>query len=106
MRASILPHVFAFLLTLTAPCYASPAPPPDCEGDGCSAVAVTFDEARGQYRVQNNSTDAWVRVTASNSAASAEVCVAPGKSDHLPLKSIVGIYRAARGSSCGGGSGT
>jgi hypothetical protein len=83
------------------------APPPmsDCEGDGCTAVAVTFDEAKGQYRVRNNSADAWVRVTASNMSASAEVCVAPGKSDYLSLKSIVGAYKADRGSSCGGAGG-
>lgn len=78
----------------------------DCEGTACVQVAVTFDEAKGQYRVQNNSADARVRVTASNRAASAEVCVAPGKSEHLSLKSIVGAYRADYDASCGGGSGT
>jgi phage baseplate assembly protein gpV len=77
-----------------------------CEGDACTSVSVTFDEAKGQYRVQNNASDAWVRVTASNMAASANVCVAPGKADYLPLKSIVGAYRAERGASCGGGNGT
>lgn len=107
MYASILPHVFACLLAFIAPNATRPAPPAaDCEGDGCAAVALTFDEAKGQYRVRNDSPDAWVRVTASNRADSANVCVAPGKSDYLPLKSIVGAYRAERGSSCGGGSGT
>jgi phage baseplate assembly protein gpV len=107
MHAFPLPLAFTCLLALTAPYAARPAPLVlDCEGDGCSAVAVTYDEAKGQYRVQNNSADAWVRVTASNMAASANVCVAPGKTDHLPLKSIVGTYRADRGSSCGGGGGT
>jgi hypothetical protein len=99
--------LFACLLTVIAPYPAGYTPPAaECEGDGCSAVALTFDEAKGQYLVRNNSSDAWVRVTASNSASSAEVCVAPGKADYLPLKSITGSYRAARGSSCGGGSGT
>lgn len=106
MRASILPPVFACLLAFTASPAVVPAPPPDCEGDGCQHVAVTFDETKGQYRAQNNSADAWVRVTASNMASSASVCVAPGKADYLPLKSIVGAYKAERGSSCGGGSGT
>jgi phage baseplate assembly protein gpV len=107
MRTSILSPVFACLLTFIAPYATSTArPPSDCEGDGCAAVAVTYDEAKGQYRVQNNSSDAWVRVTASNMAASASVCVAPGKADLLPLKSIVGSYRAERGTSCGGGGGT
>lgn len=84
------------------------APPPvlECEGDGCAAVVLTFDEAKGQYRARNNSPDAWVRVTASNLASSAEVCVALGKAEHLPLKSIVGAYKAVYGSACGGGGGT
>lgn len=82
------------------------APPPECEGDGCPSVSLTFDEVKGQYRAQNNSADAWVRVRASNQAAAAEVCVAPGKADYLPLKSIVGAYKAVYGSSCGGGNGT
>ncbi|HEX8686505.1 MAG TPA: hypothetical protein VF654_08385 [Pyrinomonadaceae bacterium] len=69
-------------------------------------MVVTFDEAKGQYRVRNNSADAWVRVTASNMAASAEVCVGPGKTGHLSLKGIVGAYKAGYDSSCGGGSGT
>lgn len=107
MHASLLPLAFSCLLALTAPYSAHTSPlVPECEGDGCSAVAVTYDEAKGFYRVQNSSTDVWVRVTASNMAASANVCVAPGKTDHLPLKSIVGTYRADRGSSCGGGAGT
>jgi hypothetical protein len=84
------------------------ATPPalECEGDGCAAVALTFDEAKGQYRAQNNSTDAWVRVTASNMASSAEVCVAPGKAGYLSLKSMVGAYKAGYDASCGGGGGT
>jgi hypothetical protein len=107
MRASILPHVFACLLAFIAPYALSPAPPAaDCSGDGCAQVSITFDEGKGQYRAQNNSADSWVRVTASNSADSATVCVAPNKSDYLPLKSIAGTYRAERGTSCGGGSGT
>lgn len=107
MRALILSTAFACLFVLVAPHAASPVTaPPDCEGDGCAVVSLSFDEAKGQYRAQNNSADAWVRVTASNMAASADVCVAPGKADYLPLKSIVGAYRAERGSSCGGGGGT
>ena len=67
----------------------------ECQGDACAAVALTFDEAKQQYRVQNNSTDRWVKVEASNLAASAPACAAPGKTVPLPLKSIVGSYRAA-----------
>lgn len=66
----------------------------DCEGDACAQVSVTFDEARQQYRAQNNSTTKWVRVSASNRASAASACVAPGKAADLPLQTIVGAYRA------------
>ncbi len=66
----------------------------ECEGDACAQVTLTFDEQRQQYRAQNNSADRWARVTASNMASSASVCLAPGKSDSLALKSVVGHYRA------------
>jgi hypothetical protein len=106
-RLAVLAALMALTLSGQTGALGRVAPPPaiDCEGDGCSAVALTYDEAKGQYRVQNNSTDAWVRVSASNQAAAAEVCVAPGKTEHLPLKSIVGAYKAAYGSSCGGAGG-
>lgn len=66
----------------------------ECEGGACSHVTMTFDESKEQYRVQNNSADRWVKVAASNVAAFASVCVGPGKAEHLPLKSILGAYRA------------
>lgn len=66
----------------------------ECEGDACSQVTLTYDDAKGEYRAQNNSTDHWTRVSASNAAASSTTCLAPGKSDSLPLKSVVGPYRA------------
>lgn len=66
----------------------------ECEGAACQQVALTFDEAKQQYRVQNNSADRWVRVSAANVAASAYACVGPGKSEYLPLRSISGSYRA------------
>ena len=76
--------------------HARTAPPAfeECEGDACREVAVAFDESRQQYRVHNNSTDRWVRVMASNRAASASACLAPGKDVYLTLKSIAGTYRA------------
>lgn len=67
----------------------------ECEGDACAEVSVTFDEARQQYRAQNNSADRWARVTASNMASSASACLAPGREAYLPLKSISGGYHAA-----------
>jgi hypothetical protein len=67
----------------------------ECEGDACSQVAVTIDESKQQYRAVNNSADRWARVTASNMAASASVCLAPGEDAYLPLKSISGAYHAA-----------
>jgi hypothetical protein len=76
----------------------SPSSPPvatECEGDACSQVTVTFEESKQQYRAVNNSADRWARVTASNEAASAGACLAPGKDAYLPLKSIAGPYHAA-----------
>lgn len=66
----------------------------ECEGDACSQVTVTFDESKEQYRAVNNSAERWTRVTASNMAASASACLAPGKDGYLPLKSIAGTYHA------------
>jgi hypothetical protein len=66
----------------------------NCEGDACSQVTFTFDDAKQQYHAQNNSTDRWARVTGSNLAATASACLAPGKDTYLPLKSINGSYRA------------
>jgi len=66
----------------------------ECEGDACSQVSVTFDESRQQYKAVNNSSDRWAQVTASNMAASASACLAPGKEAYLPLKSITGAYGA------------
>jgi hypothetical protein len=76
------------------PVLATAAAVTDCEGDACSQVTVTFDESRQQYRAQNNSADHWARVTASNMAASASACLAPGRDAYLPLKSIAGAYHA------------
>lgn len=67
----------------------------DCEGDACSQVTLVFDDAKQQYRAQNNSADRWTKVSASNVAASASACLAPGAGDYLPLKTIVGPYQAA-----------
>lgn len=66
----------------------------ECEGDGCTHVAITWDEAKQQYKVQNNSADRWVKVDASNLAASASLCLGPTKTDHLSLTTVVGAFRA------------
>jgi hypothetical protein len=39
----------------------------DCEGNACAQVTLTFDDAKQQYKVQNNSNQL-VRVEASNLA--------------------------------------
>ena len=65
----------------------------DCEGNACAQVTLTYDEAKEQYKVQNNS-DRPVRVEASDWAGGSSVRVAAGKTDHLPMKSFVGPYRA------------
>lgn len=79
----------------------------DCEGDACSQVMLVFDDAKQQYRAQNNSADRWAKVSASNVAASASACLAPGTSSYLPLKSVVGSYSASFADvKCGAGPGT
>jgi hypothetical protein len=98
------------LFCVLAACYAAgtsaaPAGPPapaECEGDACAAVTLTFDEARQQYRAQNNSPERWAQVSASNLSASAAACLPPGKGSYLPLKSVVAPYRAEyAGVKCG-----
>lgn len=94
-------RTFALALCLTAALgqrnvpAATAASAADCEGAACAQVTLTFDDARQQYRAQNNSADHWVRVDASNLAGSAGACLAPGKVEYVSLKSIVGAYRAA-----------
>lgn len=110
MRRPITPARLILLLALALPFIAGPhyatavahPPPPtpatafsDCEGDACSSVTLTFDEEKQQYRVQNNSADRWVKVSASNLAAATSACVAPGRDEYLPLKSVVAPYKAA-----------
>ena len=73
----------------------------DCEGDACGQVTVTWDDSKQQYKVQNSSTDKSIRVGAANLAATASVCVPPGKTDYLFLKSIVGAYHATYQQTCG-----
>jgi hypothetical protein len=65
----------------------------DCEGNACSHVTLTFDEAKQQYKVQNSSNQL-VRVEASNLAGGNRILVEAGKEAYLPMKSIVGSYRA------------
>jgi hypothetical protein len=88
--------LLAFLLftALTLVRHASAAAATDCEGDACSSVTLAFDDTKQQYRAQNNSTDRWAKVTASNVASSASACLGPGESEYLPLKSYVAPYRA------------
>lgn len=69
--------------------------PAECQGDACSQVTLTQDEAGQKFTARNNSSDRWVRISASNLAAYAGVCLAPGKEGALNLKSIVGSYSAS-----------
>lgn len=71
----------------------APTPALECEGAACAQVVLTFDEARQQYKVQNDASRA-VIVEGANLVATARVRVGAGQSDYLPLKSIVGAYRA------------
>lgn len=95
---------YPFVLTLTlllTSVYTSAAPgrafaraSDECEGAACAQLSLTFDEAKQQYRARNNSSERWVRVAASNLAAASTACLAPGKDEYLPLKSIVGSFTA------------
>lgn len=98
-RLSTFAPTFLFLILpialLVAPgLFSAHAAAEECEGAACAQITVTFDEAKQQFLVRNNSSDRWVRVGASNLAASAVACLPPSKDDYLSLKSIVGPYRA------------
>jgi len=100
MRHATRLPIAAYLLALAlfstpfAARHATAAPAADCEGDACSSVTFSFDDAKQQYRALNNSADRWVKVSASNLAAAATACLAPSKDGYLPLKGVVGSYRA------------
>ena len=95
-RLPIAAHLLALALFFAPPAarHAKAAPAVDCEGDACSSVTFGFDDSKQQYRALNNSADRWVKVSASNLAAAASACLAPGKDGYLPLKGVVGAYRA------------
>jgi hypothetical protein len=65
----------------------------DCEGDACTQVTLTFDEAKQQYKVLNSS-NRLVRVEASNLTGGNRILVEAGKEAYLAMKSIVGAYHA------------
>lgn len=94
--ALTLACLFALLLAepSATPRASSARAPDDCEGDACAQVSVSFDEAKQQYRARNSSADRWVRVTASNLAAAASACLAPGKEEYIAIRSIAGNYHA------------
>ena len=94
IRLSATALALACLLAAPSPIRPITASAADCEGDACSQVTLSFDEAKGQYRARNDSSSRWAKVSASNLSASAAACLAPGKEAFLPLKSVVGAYRA------------
>lgn len=65
----------------------------DCEGTACAQVVLTLDAEKGQFKAQNNS-DRPVRVEMFNWAGGASVVVAPGKFEHIAMKSFDGPFRA------------
>jgi len=72
----------------------------DCQGDACDQVVLTWDDTKQDYKVQNNSSNRWVRVNAANLAATASICVAPAKAEYLSLTSIVDTYHAKYDTTC------
>ena len=93
-RRSALALTLFLAPLLAAPFASTHTASDECEGAACANVSLTFDEERQQYRARNNSPDRWVRVAASNLAAASTACLAPGKDEYLPLKSIVGNFNA------------
>ncbi len=65
----------------------------DCEGDACSQVALSWDNDRQQFRVQNES-DRSVKVEVTMYAGTSSLQVDAHKSDYLLVKTFTGPYRA------------
>jgi hypothetical protein len=66
---------------------------PECEGNACDQVALTWDEERQQYKVQNNAARA-VTVVIANWAGGVRLSVGAGQTEYVPLKSYIRPYRA------------
>lgn len=66
---------------------------PECEGNGCAVVTLTWEEERQQFRVKNNS-DRPVRVEVSTFAGKSHIIVPPQKSGYLEVKTFNGPYHA------------
>ncbi len=93
MLACVVSGTAASEITRHAPVMGAAYVSLECEGNACTNVSVTFDEAKQQYKVQNNS-ERTVRVEASNWAGGQKILVEAGKTVVLEMKSIVGSYRA------------
>lgn len=72
----------------------------DCEGNACAQIVLTWDSEKQDYKVQNNSQEQWVRVSAANLAATSRICVGPSGTAYLSLTSIVGAYHTTYDASC------
>lgn len=81
------------VLIASSVCFAI-RPDVECEGDACAQVTITWVDAKQQYKVQNNSTDRWVKVEAANLVTSASLCLGPTRNDHLSLSTVVGAFHA------------
>ena len=90
-----LNKVFATLtcaITLAATQFAisgRPMPSPDCEGNACAQVALTWDNTGQQYRVQNDS-DRRVKIDVTTFAGDSTIHVEPQKSQYLLVKTFNG----------------
>jgi hypothetical protein len=65
----------------------------DCEGNACSVVALTWDQERQQFRVQNDSNQQ-VKIEVFTFAGTSSVSVAPHKAEYLEVKTFNGPYHA------------
>jgi hypothetical protein len=96
-RSKRLPLALALACALTAAAAvaraALPSAAPDCEGNACAQVTLTWDAGGGKYRAHNAGSRR-ARVEAFNWAGGCSVLVEPGASQYLPLRSFDGPYRA------------
>lgn len=65
----------------------------ECEGNACSAVSLSWDNERQQFRVQNDS-DRTVKVEVTTFAGNSHIIAPPREVSYLEVKTFNGPYRA------------
>jgi hypothetical protein len=65
----------------------------ECEGNACSVIALTWNQDRQQFKVENSS-DQQVKVTVTTFAGTSAVTVLAHKTEYLEVKTFNGPYTA------------